>query len=92
MKRRRDKGKKRRRKERKKGGAERAMNNCQLDCAKHCYLLQLSQKSSPPSTAITTSPLSARATGRVTRFTKEDVRAAEGTEDQDVQGREIKEK
>lgn len=60
---------------RRKACAEGDMNNCQLDCAKHCYLLRQSQKSSPASTAITTSPLSAGATGRVTGFTKEVVRA-----------------
>lgn len=58
-----------------KGCADGDMNNCQLHCAKYCYLLWQRQKSSPPSTAITTSPLSAGATGRVTGFTKEVVRA-----------------
>lgn len=68
-------GKDGRRNERRKGCAEAEMNNGQLDCAEHCYLLRQSQKSSPPSTAITTSPLSPGATERATTVTKEIVRA-----------------
>lgn len=71
-----DRRNKRRKKQKgRKGGAETEMNNCWLDCAEHCYLLWQSQKSSPPSTAITTSPLSPGATGRVTGVTKEIIRA-----------------
>lgn len=60
---------------RRKGCAAAEMNNGQLACAEHCYLRWQSQKSSPPSTAITTSPLSPGATGRATTVTKEIVRA-----------------
>lgn len=49
---------------------ERKKKNVRRDCAKHCYLLWQSQKSSPQSRAITTSPLSMRATTRVVGFTK----------------------
>lgn len=62
-------------KKKRKVFAEAEINNRQLDCAEHCYLLWHGQKSSPPSTAITTSPLSAGATGRVTGVTIEIVGA-----------------
>lgn len=65
----------RERKKKRKVFAEAEINNRQLDCAEHCYLLWHGQKSSPPSTAITTSPLSAGATGRVTGVTIEIVGA-----------------
>lgn len=58
-----------------KGNAEVEMNNRPLDCAEHSYLLWQSQKSSSPSTTITTSPLSLGATRHVTGVTKEIVRA-----------------
>ena len=65
----------RKKKKRRKVFAEAEINNRQLDCAEHCYLLWHGQKSSPPSTAITTSPLSAGATGHVTGVTIEIVGA-----------------
>lgn len=60
------------------------MNNCRLDCAENCYLSWQSQKSSPPSTAITTSSLSLGATRHITGVTKEIVRVKIGEEKEGV--------
>lgn len=67
------------------------MTNRQSDCAEQRYLLWQSQKSSPPSTAITTGPLSPGATRHVTGVTKEidkarAIREAEEEEEEKVEG------